>query len=72
LRTDPTDTGGLFVGRRPGTAPTRYRAQPDAGSPRRRRLDGLVAHAVLGLMVFINVLFWGSLPALSLWIASQV
>jgi hypothetical protein len=72
LRTDPTDTGGLFVGRRPGTAPTRYRAEPDAGSPRRRRLDGLVAHAVLGLMVVINLLFWGPLPALSLWIASQV
>ena len=72
MRTDPTDTGGLFVGRRPGTAPTRYRAQPDAGSPRRRRLDALVAHAVLGLMVVINLLFWGPLPALSLWIASQV
>ena len=25
-----------------------------------------------GLMVFINLLFWGPLPALSLWIASQV
>ena len=25
---DPTDTGGLFVGRRPGTAPLKYRAQP--------------------------------------------
>jgi hypothetical protein len=72
LRTDPTDTGGLFVGRRPGTAPTRYRAQPDAGSPGRRRIDGLVAHAVLALMVVVNLLFWGPLPALSLWIASQV
>ena len=72
MRTDPTDTGGLFVGRRPGTAPTRYRAQPEGGSPGRRRLDGLVAHAVLGLMVVVNLLFWGPLPALSLWIASQV
>ena len=25
MRTDPTDNGGLFVGRRPGTAPIRYR-----------------------------------------------
>ena len=72
MRTDPTDTGGLFVGRRPGTAPTRYRSAPEPGSPRRRRIDGLVAHAVLGLMVVINLLFWGPLPALSLWIASQV
>jgi hypothetical protein len=23
---DPTETGGLFIGRRPGTAPLRYRA----------------------------------------------
>ena len=72
MRTDPTDTGGLFVGRRPGTAPTRYRTQPDRGSARRRRVDGLVAHAVLGLMVFVNLLFWGPIPALSLWVASQV
>jgi hypothetical protein len=72
LRTDPTDTGGLFVGRRPGTAPTRYRSQPEPGSTRRRRVDGLVAHAVLGLMVIVNLLFWGPIPALSLWVASQV
>ena len=72
MRTDPTDTGGLFVGRRPGTAPTRYRTQPEGGSPRRRRIDGLVAHAVLGLMIVVNLLFWGPIPALSLWIASQV
>jgi hypothetical protein len=72
LRTDPTDTGGLFVGRRPGTAPTRYRTQPEPGSPRRRRVDALVAHAVLGLMVVVNLLFWGPIPALSLWVASQV
>jgi hypothetical protein len=72
LRTDPTDTGGLFVGRRPGTAPTRYRTPPERGSARRRRLDGLVAHAVLALMVVVNLLFWGPIPALSLWVASQV
>ena len=72
MRTDPTDTGGLFVGRRPGTAPTRYRTQPDPGSARRQRVDGLVARAVLGLMVVVNLLFWGPIPALSLWVASQV
>ena len=72
MRTDPTDTGGLFVGRRPGTAPTRYRSLPEPGSPRRRRVDGLLAHAVLGLMVILNLLFWGPIPALCLWIASQV
>jgi hypothetical protein len=72
VRTDPTDTGGLFVGRRPGTAPTRYRTPPERGSARRRRVDGLVAHAVLALMVLLNLLFWGPFPALALWVASQV
>jgi hypothetical protein len=72
LRTDPTDTGGLFVGRRPGTAPTRYRTPPERGSRRRQRFDGLVALAVLGLMIVVNLLFWGPIPVLSLWVASQV
>jgi hypothetical protein len=72
VRTDPTDTGGLFVGRRPGTAPVRYRTPPEHGSERRRRIDGLFAHLVLALMVLINLLFWGPIPALGLWFASQV
>jgi uncharacterized membrane protein len=72
VRTDPTDTGGLFVGRRPGTAPVRYRDQPDAGSRARRRLDALFAHAILALMVVVNLLFWGPIPAGALWIASRV
>jgi hypothetical protein len=72
VRTDPTDTGGLFVGRRPGTAPIRYRTPPERGSARRRRLDALVAAAVLLAMVLVNLLFWGPIPALGLWIASRV
>ena len=72
MRTDPTDTGGLFVGRRPGTAPTRYRTPPERGTARRRRVDGLVAFAVLALMIVLNLLFWGPIPALALWVASQV
>ena len=39
-RNDPTDTGGLFIGRRPGTAPVRFKERPDDGSPGRRRFDG--------------------------------
>jgi hypothetical protein len=72
VRTDPTDTGGLFVGRRPGTAPVRYRRAPESGTPARQRIDALVAHVVLGLMVAVNLLFWGPIPALGLWVASQV
>ncbi|WP_205697029.1 hypothetical protein [Conexibacter sp. SYSU D00693] len=72
MRTDPSDTGGLFVGRRPGTAPVRYRDLPEGGSAGRRRADGLLANAVLALMVFVNLLFWGPIPAGALWLASQV
>ncbi|MBI5105060.1 MAG: hypothetical protein HZB46_08775 [Solirubrobacterales bacterium] len=72
MRTDPTDTGGLFVGRRPGTAPTKYRALPQRGSRARQRVDALLAHALIGLMAFISLLFWGPIPAGSLWFASRV
>jgi hypothetical protein len=72
VRTDPTDTGGLFIRRRPGTAPVRYREQPDDGTPGRRRADALLAAALLAVMAVVNLLFFGPLPALSLWIASQV
>lgn len=71
MRTDPSDTGGLFVRRRPGTAPVRYSAPPDAGSASRRRADGLLAHALFALMVLVSLSFWGPLPAACLWVASQ-
>lgn len=72
MRTDPTDNGGMFVGRRPGTAPVRYRALPRPGSAARRRLDKAVALVVLACMVVLNLLFWGPIPAGGLWVAAQV
>jgi hypothetical protein len=72
MRTDPTDNGGLFVGRRPGTAPVRYRDTPERGTHKRQRADGALATLLLVLMVFFNLLFWGPFPALGLWVASQV
>ena len=72
MRTDPTDNGGLFVGRRPGTAPVRYRDTPERGTAKRQRVDGAVANGVLALMVIFNLLFWGPFPVLGLWLASQV
>jgi hypothetical protein len=72
MRTDPTDTGGLFVGRRPGTRPVRYRALPERGSAGRRRFDDGMAFLLLALMVFVNLLFWGPIPLGGLWLGSHV
>jgi hypothetical protein len=72
MRTDPSETGGLFVGRRPGTAPVRFRALPKWGSRGRQRADGTLANLLLGAMVLVSLLFWGPIPILGLWIGSQV
>jgi hypothetical protein len=72
VRTDPTDNGGLFVGRRPGTAPTKYRALPQRGTAARQRSDRILGHLLLGLEVVISLLFWGPIPAGSLWLAARV
>src|ERR1044072_3152028 len=72
MRTDPTDTGGLFVGRPAGPAPIRYRPIPNMGRAARRRMDNVVAFLIAVLMVFINLLFWGPLPAGWLWIGSRI
>lgn len=71
MRTDPTDTGGLFISRRPGTRPTQYRSPPQRGDDRRRRLDELLAGALLALMALINLAFWGPLPLACLWIGGR-
>jgi hypothetical protein len=72
MRTDPTDNGGLFVGRRPGTRPVKYRSSPRYAGERRQRIDRALAAALLALMVFVNLLFWGPLPLGWLWVGSQV
>lgn len=72
VRTDPTDNGGLFVGRRPGTKPVRYRDIPEEATRRRRRIDNGVAHAILALMVVIAATFWGPIPTAWLWVGAQL
>jgi hypothetical protein len=72
VRTDPTDNGGLFVGRRPGTGPLRLRDDPGERDPGSRRRDGLLAHVLLGLMVLINLLFWGPIPLGWLWVVAHI
>jgi ammonia channel protein AmtB len=72
MRTDPTDTGGLFVGRRPGTRPVRYRRVPRDAGARRRRLDAALAALILVAMGLVCASFWVPLPAGWLWIGSHV
>jgi hypothetical protein len=72
MKTDPTDTGGLFVGRRPGTRPVRYRGLPVRGSAGRRTVDEGLAVLLLMGEVVICLLFWGPLPLLWLWVGGQV
>jgi hypothetical protein len=72
MRTDPSETGGLFVGRRPGTAPIRFRALPQRGSATRQRADGYLAAALLSAMVLVCLLCWGPIPLGCLWVGSQV
>src|SRR5918992_6208532 len=71
-RNDPTDTGGLFIGRRPGTGPIKYRGTPERGGARRRRADAALAAAVLVLVVLLCLTLWGPQPAAWLWVGSQV
>ena len=68
---DPTDTGGLFIGRRPGTAPVRYRAV-EPTSERRRRFDDLLAHSLLAVELLLCLTLFGPQPLGWLWVGSRV
>jgi len=69
---DPTETGGLFIGRRPGTAPLRYRGQPVRASVTRRRIDAGLAAAILVLETLLLATLWGPQPAGWLWVGAHV
>jgi hypothetical protein len=69
---DPTDTGGLFVGRRPGTGPIRYRTRPIRTRAPRQRADGLLAAGILVLETLLCLTLFGPQPAGWLWVGSQV
>ena len=69
---DPTDTGGLFVGRRPGTRPLQYRRAPARAGERRRRFDSMVAAVILTLETIVLMSLWGPQPLFWLWVGSQM
>jgi hypothetical protein len=71
MRSDPSENGGLFVGRRPGTAPVRFRELPTRGGALRRRFDGSLAGILLGAMIVLSLLCWGPIPLACLWLGSQ-
>jgi hypothetical protein len=70
-RNDPTDTGGLFIGRRPGTGPVHLRGTPAPPGERRRRADGVLAFAILCVEALLCLSVWGPQPLAWLWIGSQ-
>jgi len=72
MRSDPSETGGLFVGRRPGTGPLRFRALPQRGSEGRRRADSIVAGVMFAAMVLLCLLCWGPIPLACLWVGSEI
>jgi hypothetical protein len=69
---DPSETGGLFIGRRPGTGPLRYRQQPVTAGAVRRRFDHVLAGTILVIEMLVCATLWGPQPAGWLWIGSQV
>ncbi len=73
-RNDPTDTGGLFIGRRPGTAPMRLRPLPEGHEPsrRRRRFDEGLAALIFLCQVVLCVALWLPVPLAGLWLGSMV
>lgn len=71
-KNDPTNTGGLFVGRRPGTGPLRYRNTPIEAGEARRRFDSLLAAILLVVETLLCLTLWGPQPAAWLWVGAQL
>jgi hypothetical protein len=68
---DPSDTGGLFIGRRPGTRPVRLPAGTKPSEGRRRRADIAFAAFLLFLETLLCISVWGPQPLFWLWFGSQ-
>jgi hypothetical protein len=71
-KNDPTETGGLFIGRRPGTAPLYYRGKPATVGATRRRTDAVFAAGMLAVEALLLATLWGPQPAAWLWVGSHI
>ena len=69
---DPTDTGGLFIGRRPGTRPVRLPVGTKPSQGRRRTADKTFAAFLLFIETLLCISVWGPQPLFWLWFGSQV
>src|SRR3954464_14095540 len=69
---DPTDTGGLFVGRPPGTPRVRSRELPPGTPAGQRQANRLLAGFLLFIELVLCMTIWGPQPALALWFGSHV
>jgi hypothetical protein len=69
---DPTNTGGLFVGRRPGTGPLHYRDKPVPAGEKRQRADSAFAAFLLVVETLLCLTLWGPQPLAWLWIGGKI
>jgi predicted secreted protein len=70
MRSDPSDNGGLFVGRRPGTAPIVFREALRRGSEVRRRIDGSLASMLLAAIAVVSLFCRGPVAVAWEWLGS--
>jgi len=72
-RTDPTESGGLFVGApREGRRGLRYRGTPQRAGAARQRADRFAAAAILALEMLLCLSLFGPQPLFWFWFGSQV
>jgi hypothetical protein len=71
-RNDPTDTGGLFIGRRPGTAPIRFKRPSVEPTAARQRVDRTLAYGLLAVEFLLCMSVLIPQPLFWLWFGSQV
>jgi hypothetical protein len=61
----------MFISRRPGTAPVRFKTLPERAGIARQRFDRYVANAMFSAMTLLSLMCWGPIPVGCLWVGSQ-